>query len=242
MDETSDPSTISVGIVDDQTLFRSGLGMLIESQNDLYVAGEAGDGNKAIALAKSARPDILLMDVRMPVLNGVQATKEILGQWTEDLGDPPRIIALTTYNQDQAVIHAIQAGASGFLLKSAEPEFLLAAIRTVHRGQAVVAAGDTHRLFQTQQPATPRPNTAVLDVLSAREVEVFILAAKGLSNSDIGHSLFVAEGTVKGHVRNILAKLELRTRIQLVALAYENHLLGVNSYDPTTGSKSAGAR
>ncbi len=218
--------TITVGVVDDQVLFRAGLRMLVQSQDDMRFCGEAGDGEAAIALAGTERPDIILMDVRMPILDGVQATQRILDGWPEDQGAPPRIIALTTYNQDQAVIRAIQAGASGFLLKSAEPEFLLAAIRTVHGGQAVIAAGDTHRLFQHQQNAVRRPNTEVLEVLSAREVEVFILAAKGLSNVEIGQNLFVSEGTVKSHIRSILAKLELRTRIQLVAFAHENQLLG----------------
>ena len=225
MTEFQLPTIIGVAIVDDQTLFRAGLRMLIQSQDDMRFLGEAEDGETAMMLAKEVRPDIMLMDVRMPVLDGVRATQQILGEWSEDQGSAPRIIALTTYNQDQAVIRAIQAGASGFLLKSAEPEFLLAAIRTIHKGQSVVAAGDTHRLFQSEG-SEPKPNTKVLDVLSAREVEVFILAAKGLSNNEIGQNLFVSEGTVKSHIRSILAKLELRTRIQLVAFAHQNQLLG----------------
>ncbi len=220
--------TIGVAIVDDQRLFRSGLRMLIQSQADMRFCGEAGDGENAVSLAVRERPHVILMDVRMPILDGVQATRRILDEWADDDGAAPRIIGLTTYNQDQAVIQAIQAGASGFLLKSAEPDFLLAAIRTVHRGQSVVAAGDTHRLFQAQEIQSPRPNTKILDVLSAREVQVFILAAKGLSNTEIGQNLFVSEGTVKSHIRTILAKLARRTRIQLVTLAHENHLLGTS--------------
>lgn len=231
MTEFQLPTIIGVAIVDDQTLFRAGLRMLIQSQDDMRFLGEAEDGETAMTLAKEVRPDIMLMDVRMPVLDGVRATQQILGEWSEDQGSAPRIIALTTYNQDQAVIRAIQAGASGFLLKSAEPEFLLAAIRTVHKGQSVVAAGDTHRLFQSEG-SEPKPNTKVLDVLSAREVEVFILAAKGLSNNEIGQNLFVSEGTVKSHIRSILAKLELRTRIQLVAFAHQNQLLGAYPAHP----------
>lgn len=151
MTESQLPTIIGVAIVDDQTLFRAGLRMLIQSQDDMRFLGEAEDGETAMTLAKEVRPDIMLMDVRMPILDGVRATQQILGEWSEDQGSAPRIIALTTYNQDQAVIRAIQAGASGFLLKSAEPEFLLAAIRTIHKGQSVVAAGDTHRLFQSRK-------------------------------------------------------------------------------------------
>ena len=219
---------ISVALVDDQPLFLAGIRMLVESHKDMVFHWEAGEGLQAVQLAAEQRPDVILMDLRMPVLDGVEATRRIVAEAESAGTEPPRIIALTTFNRDQAVVQAVQAGASGYLLKSAEPEFLLAAIRTVHRGYSVIAPGSIHSLFEhAARSAPPRePDLSVLQVLSARERDVFLLAAKGLSNQEIAQNLFVSEATVKSHLRNVLDKLELRTRIQLVSFAHERRLLG----------------
>lgn len=221
-------SRISVALVDDQPLFLAGIRMLVESQKDMVFHWEAGEGLQAVQLAAEQRPDVVLMDLRMPVLDGVEATRRIVAEAGSAGTEPPRIIALTTFNRDQAVVEAVHAGASGYLLKSAEPEFLLAAIRTVHTGYSVIAPGSIHSLFEhAARSAPPRePDLSVLEVLSARERDVFLLAAKGLSNQEIAQNLFVSEATVKSHLRNVLDKLKLRTRIQLVSFAHERRLLG----------------
>ncbi|MET4136485.1 response regulator transcription factor [Pseudarthrobacter sp. PvP090] len=221
-------AAITVALVDDQPLFRAGIRMLVESQADMEMAGEAADGEQAVALASKCHPDVMLMDLRMPVMDGVEATRRIV-QHSEAAGtDQPKIIALTTFNRDQAVVQAVQAGATGYLLKSAEPEFLLAAIRTVHSGYSVIAPGSIHSLFEHAARNAPNtgPDLSVLDVLSARERDVFLLAAKGLSNGEMAESLFVSEATIKTHLRSVLDKLDLRTRLQLVAFAHERRLLG----------------
>lgn len=219
---------ISVALVDDQPLFLAGIRMLVDSQKDMEFAWEAGDGRQAVELASELRPDVMLMDLRMPVLDGVEATRRIVAEADSAGTEPPRIVALTTFNRDQAVVQAVQAGASGYLLKSAEPEFLLAAIRTVHSGYSVIAPGSIHSLFDHAARNAParEPDLAVLGVLSARERDVFLLAAKGLSNGEMAQSLFVSEATVKTHLRSVLDKLQLRTRIQLVSFAHERRLLG----------------
>jgi DNA-binding NarL/FixJ family response regulator len=162
------------------------------------------------------------------VLDGVEATRRIAAAADAAGTDRPKVIALTTFNRDQAVVDAVQAGAAGYLLKSAEPEFLLAAIRTVHAGYSVIAPGSAHELFRhaARTLAPAGPDLSALEPLSARERDVFLLAAKGLGNGDIAQSLFVSEATVKTHVRAVIAKLGLRTRLQLVAFAYEHRLLG----------------
>lgn len=219
---------IAVALVDDQPLFRAGIRMLIESQEDMDVSGEAGDGEQAVALATLRCPDVMLMDLRMPILDGVAATRRIVEHAIAAGTDKPKIIALTTFNRDQAVVQAVQAGASGYLLKSAEPEFLLAAIRTVHSGYSVIAPGSIHSLFEhaARNAPSPGPDLSVLDTLSVRERDVFLLAAKGLSNGEMAEGLFVSEATIKTHLRSVLDKLELRTRLQLVAFAHERRLLG----------------
>ena len=219
---------ISVALVDDQPLFRAGIRMLVESQEDMELCGEADDGEQAVALATELRPDVLLMDLRMPVMNGIEATRRIVQHAASDGTDKPKIIALTTFNRDQAVVEAVQAGASGYLLKSAEPEFLLAAIRTVHSGYSVIAPGSIHSLFEhaARNAPAPGPDLSILTVLSVRERDVFLLAAKGLSNGEMAESLFVSEATIKTHLRSVLDKLELRTRLQLIAFAHERRLLG----------------
>jgi DNA-binding NarL/FixJ family response regulator len=219
---------IAVALVDDQPLFRAGIRMLIESQADMEVSGEADDGEQAVAMATDIGPDVMLMDLRMPVMDGVEATRRIVQRASAAGIDKPKIIALTTFNRDQAVVQAVQAGASGYLLKSAEPEFLLAAIRTVHSGYTVIAPGSIHSLFEHAARTAPAtgPDLSVLNVLSVRERDIFLLAAKGLSNGEMAESLFVSEATIKTHLRNVLDKLELRTRLQLIAFAHERRLLG----------------
>ena len=212
---------IRVALVDDQALFRSGLRMLISSQPDLDVVGEAGNGRDAIALAEALSPDVILMDVRMPVLDGIEATRAIAARGAT--GVAPRVLVLTTFDLDEAAARAIQAGASGFVLKDADPEFLLAAIRTVHSGTAVFAASATRALIERfSAPAAAVPESYLS--LTAREKEIFALVAKGLSNTEIAEAEFLSEATVKTHISRILAKLMLRDRVQLVVFAYEHGL------------------
>ncbi|MFT4219084.1 MAG: response regulator transcription factor [Microbacterium sp.] len=206
---------IRVALVDDQALFRAGIRMLVDSQPDLEVAGEASNGSEGVALVRATRPDVVLMDIRMPVLDGIAATAELLRD-----PDPPRIVMLTTFDLDEAAARAIRQGASGFLLKDAEPEFLLAAIRTVHSGSAVIAASATRELFAQfgGQPA------AAYRDLTDREQEIFALAARGLSNAEIAAREFLSEATVKTHISRILGKLGLRDRVQLVVFAFDHGL------------------
>ncbi|WP_416417528.1 response regulator [Paenarthrobacter aromaticivorans] len=211
---------IRVALVDDQPLFSAGLKMILRSQPDLEVVGEATDGKQAVELAAQVEPDVMLMDIRMPVMDGISATRSI----TEETGRT-KVIVLTTIQHDEAVVRAIQAGAGGFLTKDATPEFLLATIRTVHAGHAVMAPSATNALLRDY--TTPsRANSTVLEPLSVRERDVFMLAAKGLANGEIATSLVLSDATVKSHVGSILSKLKLKNRIQLVAFAYENSLLG----------------
>ncbi|WP_394941272.1 response regulator [Psychromicrobium sp. YIM B11713] len=226
MAETS--SAIRVMMVDDQELFRAGIGMVVSSQADMKLVGEAANGRDAIEVSAQCRPDVILMDLRMPVLDGIAAIEKILQQPADLETQLPRIIALTTFNRDQAVLEAVQAGASGFLLKSAEPEFLLAAIRTVHSGYAVIAPSTVHELFQHAARRMPAvaPDLSSLTQLSAREEEVFLLAAKALSNAEIAQELFVSEATVKSHLRAVLMKLGVQNRLQLVSFAYQHGILG----------------
>ena len=211
---------IRVGLVDDQALFRAGIRMLVSSQPDLEFVGEAGDGSAGVAMAAETRPDVILMDIRMPVMDGIEATKLIVASGPR----PPRIIVLTTFDLDEAAARAIRGGASGFILKDADPELLLAAIRAVHSGSSVIAASATRELFEhfgEQVAAVPEAFTT----LTAREGEIFLLAARGLSNSEIAKNEFLSEATVKTHISRVLAKLDLRDRVQLVVYAYENGLI-----------------
>jgi DNA-binding NarL/FixJ family response regulator len=220
-------SAIRVALVDDQALFRAGVRMLVESQPDLEVAGEAGDGVAAVALAAGSQPDVMLMDVRMPLADGIAATERILADAEADGRTPPRIIVLTTFDLDENAARAIRAGASGFVLKDADPEFLLASIRTVHQGNQVIAATATRALFaHVARGSRRRAAPATWSELTPREREIFGLAARGLSNSEIAASEFLSEATVKTHVSRILAKLGLRDRVQLVVFAYEHDLGG----------------
>lgn len=217
-------SLIRVALVDDQALFRAGIRMLVSSQPDLEFVGEGANGVDGIALAASARPDVILMDIRMPVMDGIESTRLLLEAATARGGKQPRVIVLTTFDLDEAAARAIRGGASGFVLKDADPEFLLAAIRTVHSGTAVIAAAQTRELFEhfgVAATAAP-PEFAAL---TAREREIFGLAARGLSNAEIAASEFLSEATVKTHISRVLSKLGLRDRVQLVVYAYENGLI-----------------
>ncbi|MBX9719495.1 MAG: response regulator transcription factor [Microbacteriaceae bacterium] len=229
-------SAIRVLLVDDQPLFRRGVRMLIDSQPDLTVVGEAGDGGEAVVVADEARPDVVLMDIRMPRADGIAGTAGILKSATEAGRTPPRVIVLTTFDLDDAALRAIRVGASGFLLKDAEPEFLLAAIRAVHGGHAVVAPGAIADLLahvggatDARRSRTPAELSAARDAalpdLSRREREIFAAVAEGLSNAEIAAREFVAEATVKSHVGRILAKLGLRDRVQVVLYAHDHGLL-----------------
>ena len=211
---------IRVVLVDDQALVRAGFTMLVDSQPDMAVVGEAGDGLAAVALLGKTDADVVLMDVRMPRVDGVEATRSITQR-----GETPRVIVLTTFDLDEYAFAAIKAGASAFLLKDAPPADLLSAIRSVHSGDAVVAPSTTRRLlehFAAAQPSAPPP---ALDGLTDREVEVLRLVARGRSNTEIASELVVAEATVKTHVGRILAKTGTRDRVQLVVLAYESGLV-----------------
>ncbi|WP_448232004.1 response regulator [Microbacterium lacticum] len=214
---------IRVVLVDDQALFRAGIRMVIDSQPDLEVVGEAGDGAEGVRVVRAAQPDVVLMDIRMPVMDGLAATAELLADGARGAA-PPRIVMLTTFDLDEAAARAIQQGASGFLLKDADPEFLLAAIRTVHAGSAVIAASATRDLFaHFAGPATAEVPPPYAE-LTEREREIFALAARGLSNAEIAQREFLSEATVKTHISRILAKLGLRDRVQLVVFAFEHGL------------------
>jgi DNA-binding NarL/FixJ family response regulator len=219
-------SPIAVALVDDQALFRAGIRMLVSSQPDLRFVGEAGNGQDALELAQRTSPDIVLMDIRMPVMDGIEATERIIAEAEARGGTVPRVIVLTTFDLDESATRAIRGGASGFVLKDSDPEFLLAAIRTVHAGNAVVAAGATRELFEhfRDRPAAPVAPPESFQTLTDREREIFVLAARGLSNSEIAAAEFLSEATVKTHVSRILAKLRLRDRVQLVVFAFENGL------------------
>jgi DNA-binding NarL/FixJ family response regulator len=213
-------------IADDQALVRAGFRMILDAQPDIEVVGEAPDGETAVALARRHRPDVVLMDIRMPGLDGLEATRRLVGAATEAGSGPrssPRVIILTTFDLDEYVYAALQAGASGFLLKDVSPEQLVSAVRTVLVGDALLAPSITRRLVERYaRPATPvGPPSGALEQLTARETEVFRLVARGLSNAEIAAQLVVTEATVKTHVAAILAKLEVRNRAQVVVLAYE---------------------
>ena len=217
---------IRVALVDDQALFRTGIRMLVDSQPDLTFVGEAGNGREGIDLVASTHPDVVLMDIRMPVMDGIEATERIVADSIARNSATPRIIVLTTFDLDEAATRAIRGGASGFLLKDTDPEFLLAAIRAVHAGTAVVAPSATRELFRHfDSRAASVEEPEAFGTLTAREREVFMLAARGLSNSEIAAGEFLSEATVKTHISRILSKLSLRDRVQLVVYAFEHRIV-----------------
>ena len=214
--------SISIILVDDQELVRTGFRMVLEAQPDMTVVGEAADGLEAVELTRQHQADVMVMDVRMPRLDGVEATRRICAA-----GDLPRILMLTTFDLDEYAFAGLAAGASGFLLKDTPPQELLFAIRAVHAGDSVVAPSTTRRLIDRFVPLLPAgaPPPSGLAELTEREREVLVLVAGGLSNAEIATRLFLSEATVKTHLGRILAKLSLRDRVQAVVLAYETGLV-----------------
>jgi DNA-binding NarL/FixJ family response regulator len=217
---------IRVVLVDDQQMVRAGFRMVIDSQPDLTVVGEAGDGAAAVALLRTTPADVVLMDVRMPGLDGIEATRQVTA-----LPEPPRVVVLTTFDLDEYVLAAIGAGASGFLLKDAPPEEMLAAVRTVHAGDSVIAPSSMRRLLQHVAPmlsgpaAAPAADDRALADLTPREREVLVQMAYGATNTEIAEHFVVSEATVKTHVGRVLAKTGSRDRVQAVVLAYRTGLV-----------------
>ena len=215
---------ISVMIVDDQAMVRVGFRMILEAERDFDVVAEAADGLEAVATVAQARPDVVLMDIRMPRLDGSAATEQILAL---PIPDPPRVLMLTTFDLDDYVYAALRAGASGFLLKDAPPEQLIEAIRVIADGDALLAPSVTRRLIE-DVARRPRPGTAAfpgLADLTERETEVLRHVARGLSNAEIANQLYLGEATVKTHLGRVLTKLGLRDRVQVVVVAYESGLV-----------------
>ena len=212
--------TIRLLVADDQSMVRAGFRMLLADQDDIEVVAEAGNGLEAVEKADRFRPDVILMDIRMPELDGLEATRRILAD-----DDSARVLVLTTFDLDEYVYEALRAGASGFVLKDDPPEQLLAAIRTVTAGDALLSPGVTKRVIArfTRIPRPAPPDA--FEELTVRERDVFRLVANGLSNPEIAHELFISETTVKTHVTHILQKLDLRDRVQAVVLAYQSGLL-----------------
>ena len=208
-------------VADDQALVRAGFRRLLELA-DIEVVGEAGDGQEAVDMARRLRPSLVLMDIRMPKLDGIEATRRLVSD-----GDGIRVLILTTFGLDDYVYDALRAGASGFMLKDAPPEELLAAVEVVSRGDALIAPAVTRTVIEefVRRSPSPTPPPPQLDELTAREREVLELLARGLSNAEIADELVVSEGTVKTHVAHVLAKLGLRDRVQAVILAYESGLI-----------------
>jgi DNA-binding NarL/FixJ family response regulator len=214
--------SIGILIVDDQALVRRGFRMILEIEPDLEVLGDAVDGEDAVAQARLLQPDIVLMDVRMPGADGIEATRRIVAD--PQIGERTRVVMLTTFDMDQYVYDALRAGASGFLLKDVQPELLVSGIRSVHAGESLLAPSVTRRMitaFLRRSPATFAPEDRYAQ-LTPREREILPLLARGLTNAEIADTLVVSETTVKTHVGRVLAKLELRDRIQAVIYAYEH--------------------
>lgn len=212
--------TISVVIADDQPIVRAGFQTILDAQPDIEVVGEASDGREAVDRCSHLRPDVVLMDIRMPVLDGLAATRLLAGP---DVAVPLRVLMLTTFDLDDHVYEALRSGASGFLLKDATRDQLIQAVRVVAAGEALLAPSVTRRLVAefARRPVADRPPPTMLDQLTPRELEVFTLIAKGRTNSEIADALIMGESTVKTHVNRLFAKLALRDRVQAVILAYE---------------------
>ncbi|TXG87490.1 MAG: response regulator transcription factor [Thermomicrobiales bacterium] len=217
--------TIHVLLADDQAMVRTGFRMILESDDEIAVVGEAADGAEAVTQARRLRPDLVLMDVQMPGLDGIEATRQIVNVNTAS-DHPPRVVILTTFEWDDYLFGSLRAGASGFLLKNAPPEDLIAAVKIVAAGDSLLAPSVTRRLIAefARQPAPAAPAPA-LATLTERESDVLALVARGLTNAEIANELFVGEATVKTHVSSILSKLGLRDRVQAVVFAYESGLV-----------------
>ena len=214
--------SIKVLLADDQAMVRAGLRMILEAEPDIQVVGEADDGNKTITAVRALRPDVVLMDIQMPVMNGLEATRRIIHG-----GEPAtRVLILTTFERDDYIFEALRAGASGFILKNAPPEDLVTAIRVVAEGNGLLAPSVTRRIIAefAQRPVRPSMKNE-LEQLTEREIEVLKLIARGQTNAEIANELIVSEATVKTHVSNLLTKLGLRDRVQAVVYAYESGLI-----------------
>ena len=217
--------TIRVVVVDDQQLLRTGFRLILNGEPDLEVVGEAGDGLAGVELARQRRADVVLMDIRMPILDGIEATRSLAGP---GVVDPIKVIILTTFELDEYVLDGLRAGASGFLLKDTPADELVAAIRIIAAGEALLAPSVTRRLLDrvgSRLPMVSASQPAPFADLTDREIEVLRLVAKGLSNAEIAERLVLSEATVKTHVSHILMKLDLRDRVQVVVLAYESGLV-----------------
>ncbi|KQQ28472.1 MULTISPECIES: response regulator [unclassified Frondihabitans] len=218
---------IRIVLVDDQQLFRGGVRVALDAQTDMEVVGEASNGREGLQVIGETQPDIVLLDMRMPVMDGVETVQALFGP--NGPATPPRVIVLTTFALDAAAATAIRNGASGFLLKDSTPAFLTAAIRAVHAGSAVLAPDELGQLFSADVSAAPTPAAVPAPLefqsLTTRERAIFTLAARGLSNSEIAAHEYVSESTVKSHISSVLGKLSLRDRVQLVVYAHDNQLL-----------------
>jgi DNA-binding NarL/FixJ family response regulator len=216
--------SIRVLLADDQAMVRAGFRMILESEPDIEVIAEAEDGAKAVSAARGLQPDIVLMDVQMPNMDGLEATRQIAAL---DVPQPVHVLILTTFERDDYIFEALRSGASGFLLKNASPEELIEAVRTVAEGNALLAPSVTRRVIEefAKSPPTAAPDTSRLGKLTEREIEVLRLLARGKSNAEIANELFVGEATIKTHISNILTKFDLRDRVQAVVFAYESGLI-----------------
>jgi DNA-binding NarL/FixJ family response regulator len=214
---------IKLLIADDQALVRGGFRMILDAQADMEVRAEAGDGAEVLAACDRYRPDVVLMDIRMPNVDGIEATRHLLAR----PGSRPRVLMLTTFDLDEYAYEAMRAGASGFMLKDVDPSEVVRAVRIVHAGDALLAPGITRRLIEefTRRPRAHASMPPAFDSLTAREIDVLRLVARGLSNAEIGSELYVSPATAKTHVARILFKLDLRDRVQAVVLAYETGLV-----------------
>lgn len=231
--------TLRLVIADDQAVIRAGLRMIIDSEPDMTVVGEAGTGSEATEVAARSRPDVVLMDIRMPDLDGIEATRRLTGADQ----DGPAVLVLTTFDDDENVFESLKAGAAGFLLKDAEPETLLGAIRSVAAGEALVDPSVTRRLIDRWvdlEDANLAPRDASTMGLTDRETEVLMLLARGLSNRDMAERLYLSQATIKTHVSSLLGKLGVQSRVQAVILAYENGMVRAGDKDPGEAPSNSG--
>jgi DNA-binding NarL/FixJ family response regulator len=214
---------LDVLIADDQEMVRAGFRMILEAEPEMRIVAEAGDGREALEAARRTRPDVVVMDIRMPVLDGVAATRKL----TSELDRAPHVVIVTTFDDDENLYEALRAGASGFLLKNSPPEQLVEAVQAAAAGEGLLSTSVTRRVIGelARRSPTSQPPPPALDELTAREIEVLRLVARGLSNAEIAEELVITPGTAKTHVSRILSKLELRDRVQAVVLAYETGLV-----------------